>query len=384
MTTQDILAKLISFPTISANPNRELIDYCATLLKDAGAEVALIEDKTEAKANLYATIGPLDRAGVLLSGHTDVVPVEGQDWTKPAFELTQSTDKLYGRGTTDMKGFVASALAAALDAAGRQLETPLHLALSYDEEIGCIGVRSLIDMLKSAPFHPRFCIVGEPTSMAVATGHKGKTAARVCCTGKEAHSALAPTALNAIHLACDMVSIIRDMQSEITASATRDDDYDIPYTTLHVGAISGGVALNIVPNASEFRFEIRNLPEDDPDRIMAEIKAAADNLLAPFRDRFPQAAIEIEITNTYPPLSTAKDAEVVSFVQSLTRSNATIKVAFGTEGGLFARDLGIPTVICGPGSMAQGHKPDEFITIDQLAKCDAMLAALVDRLETGL
>lgn len=384
MTTRDILAQLISFPTISSNSNRDLIDYCAKLLSDIGAEITLIEDKTEAKANLYATIGPKDRSGVLLSGHTDVVPTEGQNWTKPAFELTQSGDKLYGRGATDMKGFVASALTAAIEASKRDLTTPLHLALSYDEEIGCIGVRSLIDILKSAPFRPRFCIVGEPTSMAVATGHKGKTAARVCCTGKEAHSALAPTALNAIHLACDMISVIRELQAQIAQTAIRDEDYDIPYTTLHVGAISGGVALNIVPNASELRFEIRNLPEDDPDALMAQIRAAADDLLAPLRNRFPEAQIDIEITNTYPPLSTAKDADVVNFVQGLTRSNATIKVAFGTEGGLFARDLGIPTVICGPGSMAQGHKPDEFITLDQLAKCDAMLAALVNRLEVGL
>lgn len=384
MNTKTLLRDLIQFPTVSANPNRALIDYCADLLKNAGADVTIIEDDTGHKANLYATIGPAGIPGVLLSGHTDVVPIEGQNWSVPPFEMTEAEGKLFGRGTTDMKGFVASALSMALQASRKDLKTPLHLALSYDEEIGCVGVRSMIEMLSAAPFRPQFCIVGEPTLMSVATGHKGKTACRVNCQGREAHSALAPTALNAIHLVCDMISFIRNMQEEISCSSAQDSDYDIPYTTLHVGKIEGGVALNIVPNQSSFLFEIRNLQEDDPEILLNRIKEHAETLLKPLRAGFPEAAVDFTITNTYPPLSTAQDAEVVSFVKSLTGSNATIKVAFGTEGGLFSSELGIPTIVCGPGSMEQGHKPDEFITLEQLDKCDEMLDNLLDRLVDGI
>lgn len=384
MNTKTLLRDLIQFPTVSANPNRALIDYCADLLKNAGADVTIIEDDTGHKANLYATIGPAGIPGVLLSGHTDVVPIEGQNWSVPPFEMTEAEGKLFGRGTTDMKGFVASALSMALQASRKDLKTPLHLALSHDEEIGCVGVRSMIEMLSAAPFRPQFCIVGEPTLMSVATGHKGKTACRVNCQGREAHSALAPTALNAIHLVCDMIFFIRNMQEEISCSSAQDSDYDIPYTTLHVGKIEGGVALNIVPNQSSFLFEIRNLQEDDPEILLNRIKEHAETLLKPLRAGFPEAAVDFTITNTYPPLSTAQDAEVVSFVKSLTGSNATIKVAFGTEGGLFSSELGIPTVVCGPGSMEQGHKPDEFITVEQLDKCDEMLDNLLDRLVDGI
>jgi acetylornithine deacetylase len=384
MNTQDILRDLIAFQTVSANANRALIDYCADLLRTAGADITIIEDATGQKANLYATIGPKDLPGVLLSGHTDVVPIEGQNWTVPPFQMTQADGNLFGRGTTDMKGFVASAMKAALNAGMRELKTPLHLALSYDEEIGCIGVRSMIEMLDNAPFRPRLCIVGEPTLMAVATGHKGKSAYQVTCTGREAHSALAPTALNAIHLACDMISFIRDLQIEIANGDVQDDDYDVPYSTLHVGKVEGGVALNIVPNQAGFIFEIRNVSQDNPDALLAKIKDHAESVLSPLRATFPEATINVTMTNSYPPLDTSKDAEVVGFVKSLTGANCTIKVAFGTEGGLFSSQLGIPTVICGPGSMSQGHKPDEFVSIDQLDKCDAMLDALIERLVVGI
>ncbi|MBO6815181.1 MAG: acetylornithine deacetylase [Rhizobiaceae bacterium] len=384
MNTRDILRDLISFPTVSRNPNRDLIDYCAALLNQAGAEISIVEDKKEEKANLYATIGPRDRPGVLLSGHTDVVPIDGQDWTVPAFEMTEQNGKLYGRGTTDMKGFVASALHAACRASAMELATPLHLAFSYDEEIGCVGVRSLIDVLAKAPFRPLFCIVGEPTSLAVATGHKGKTACHVSCKGHEAHSSVAPDALNAIHLACDMISFIRNLQDEVCENHSHDQAYDIPYTTLHVGNIQGGVALNIVPGQAGFDFEIRNLPEDNPDQLLARIAGKADELLANVKPRFPDAAINMAVTNRYPALSTPEDESVVSFVKSLRGTNDTIKVAFGTEGGLFSSELAIPTVVCGPGSMEQGHKPDEFITLDQLEMCDEMLETLLGRLQTGL
>jgi acetylornithine deacetylase len=311
MDTLEHLRNLIAFPTVSIDPNRALIDYCAAHLKTAGADITIIEDDTGKKANLYATIGPMDRPGVLLSGHTDVVPVEGQNWTVPPFELTQSDGKVFGRGTTDMKGFIASVLRVAALAGQTDLETPLHIALSYDEEIGCVGVRSMIDMLSQAPFRPKFCIVGEPTLLSVATGHKGKTGCRMTCTGREGHSALAPTALNAIYMATDMINVIRDIQKDIAQASVQDKDYDVPYTTLHVGKIDGGVALNIVPNTCAFMFEIRNLVEDDPEQILTQIRAGADALLAPLRDKFPEADIEIDVTNRYPSLATRQDAEVV-------------------------------------------------------------------------
>ncbi len=384
MKTTDLLRDLIAFPTVSTEPNLALITYCANMLRDAGAQVSVIKDETGHKANLFATIGSRDRPGVLLSGHTDVVPVAGQNWTVPPFELTQRNGLLFGRGTADMKGFVASALAASLRAAQLDLATPLHIALSYDEEIGCVGVRSLIDMLAAAPFRPQFCIVGEPTLMSVATGHKGKTAARVTATGRESHSALAPTALNAIHMACDMIGIIRDLQADIAANGPHDPAYDVPFTTLHVGKIDGGIALNIVPNKTVFEFEIRNLAQDDPQTILARIEALRDDYLQKIQRDFPEADITIEVTNSYPPLGTAEDSDVTRLVQALAKSKTTIKVAFGTEGGLFSSVLGVPTVVCGPGSMAQGHKPDEFVSLAQLNACDAMLDDLLARLVAGL
>ena len=383
-STTAILADLIAFPTVSRDPNRALIDYCADRLDQAGVVCQIIEDQTGGKANLYATIGPEDQSGVMLSGHTDVVPVDGQDWTKPPFQAVEDQGRIYGRGTADMKGFVASALAAGLEAAKMPLKTPLHLAFSYDEEIGCVGVRSMIEMLDQAPVKPLMCIVGEPTHMAIATGHKGKTAIEANCIGAEAHSALAPQAVNAIHLACDLIAEIRKLQDDIAAHGTRDDAYEIPYTTLHAGIIHAGVALNIVPNHAQVKFEIRNLAEDDPDQILARLKEAIIPIIAVAQAKAPQADIAFDITNTYPGLETDLNAEVVDLVSSLTGSNARIKVAFGTEGGLFARDLGIPTVVCGPGSMDQGHRPDEYVSLEQLAACDTMLAALNQRLVAGL
>lgn len=384
MDTLELLDKLVAFPTVSRDPNMDLIRFVGDFLGRHGIACTLIDDGTGRKANLYATIGPQDQPGVMLSGHTDVVPVDGQNWSTDPFRLRRAGGRLYGRGTADMKGFVACALNAARLAASRPLATPLHLALSHDEEIGCVGVRRMIDVLEQAPVRPTFCLVGEPTSMAVATGHKGKTALKAVCIGREGHSALAPFALNAVHLACEFVGEIRDLQAEIAAAGARDGDYDVPYTTLHVGKIAGGVALNIVPNRCDLDFEIRNLLEDDPSSILDRLQGATNRIVAAARTVAPEADIIVETVNTYPGLATPPDAAVVSFVKSLTGANGTIKVAFGTEGGLFSERLAVPTVICGPGSMAQGHKPDEYVAEEQLAQCNTMLAALVGRLETGL
>ncbi len=380
---RDILDRLLAFDTVSFKPNMGLMLYVKDLLEGAGIAVTLIPDAGGGKANLFATVGPQGQGGVMLSGHTDVVPVEGQTWTKPPFAMTEADGRIYGRGAADMKGFVACAVAAMLDAANRPLRVPLHLALSYDEEIGCMGVRSLIDMLDAAPVRPRMCIVGEPTGMQVATGHKGKVALRATCVGREGHSALAPLALNALHLAGDFLVAVRGLQAEVAATGLRDGDYDVPYTTLHVGKMSGGVQVNIVPNHASLDFEIRSLADEDVAGLITRLEAAAEGIVAPLRAEFPEAAIRVERLWNYPGLGTPSDAGVVNFVKGLTGANGTIKVAFGTEGGLFDQRLGIPTVICGPGSMAQGHKPDEFVTVEQLERCEAMLGALIQRLEAG-
>ncbi len=378
-----IFEGLMGFDTVSSKPNMGLMGYVQGLLEKAGIDSVLIPDVAGGKANLYATTGPDGVGGVMLSGHTDVVPVEGQAWTVPPFALTERDGRYYGRGAADMKGFVACAIAAMIDAAKRPLRVPLHLALSYDEEIGCMGVGSLIDMLDAAPVRPRFCIVGEPTGMQVATGHKGKIALRATCLGREGHSALAPLALNALHLAADFVVAVRAIQARVAAEGLRDGDYDVPYSTLHVGKLNGGVQVNIVPNSAVVDFEIRSLAGEDTDALIAELRAAAEAIVAPLRAEFPEAEIRIDRLWDYPGLGTPSDAGVVNFVKALTGANGTMKVAFGTEGGLFDARLGIPTVICGPGSMAQGHKPDEYVAVEQMARCQAMLAALIARCEAG-
>ncbi|WP_374436632.1 acetylornithine deacetylase [Tabrizicola sp.] len=381
---RDILDRLLAFDTVSSKPNMALMGYVRDQLEAAGLRVTLVPDAGGGKTNLFASTGPEGQGGVMLSGHTDVVPVEGQHWTKPPFALTEADGRYYGRGAADMKGFVACAVEAMLLAARRPLRVPLHLALSYDEEIGCMGVRSLIDLLAAVPVKPRFCIVGEPTGMQVATGHKGKVALRATCVGREGHSALAPLALNALHLASDFLGAVRRLQAEVAESGLKDGDYDVPYTTLHVGKMSGGVQVNIVPNHAVLDFEIRSLAGEDVAGLIRRLEAEADAIVAPLRGDFPEAAIRVERLWDYPGLGTPSDAEVVRFVKGLTGANGTIKVAFGTEGGLFDQRLGVPTVICGPGSMAQGHKPDEWVSVEQVERCRGMLAALVDRLEVGI
>jgi acetylornithine deacetylase len=379
MTTLELLDRLIAFPTVSRDPNRELIEFVRQFLAERGIASDLYLAEAGRKANLFATIGPTEKPGVMLSGHTDVVPVDGQNWSKDPFRMALADGKAYGRGTTDMKGFLACALALADRAARESLATPIHLAFSHDEEVGCVGVRSMIDGLAADAVRPRFAIVGEPTSMRIATGHKGKIGARATCCGVAGHSALAPRALNAIHLACDFIDALRERQDHIEREGPRDDDYDVPYTTLHVGRIDGGTALNIVPSRCTVDFEIRNIEQDDAGALLDRLMNEAAAITARHRDTFPQAHIGIDVFNEYPGLATPADAEVVRFVGSLAPSQDLSKVDFGTEGGLFSKRLGVPVVICGPGSMNQGHKSDEFIALDQLEVCDHMMERLLDR-----
>lgn len=379
LKTRDILEKLIGFPTVSRESNLELIGFVSDTLRQHGIAAHVIHSADGRKANLYATMGPGDRPGIVLSGHTDVVPVDGQDWTVPPFVMTERDGRLYGRGAADMKGFVACAVAAMIEASRMDLQVPLHMALSYDEEVGCVGVRSLVDYLKDLSPKPFLCIVGEPTSMKVATGHKGKIAARATCKGQEGHSALAPRHINAIHLGCDFVNLLRREQDRLASEGGQDSDYDVPYTTVHVGKMNGGVALNIVPNLCQIDFEIRNVAADDAEEILDRLRTQARQIAGKATSAAAQNAIEISLVNAYPGLDTPAESQAVVFVRTLIGADSTTKVAFGTEGGLFHRDVGIPTVVCGPGSMEQGHKPDEFISSEQLRRCDEMLARLLER-----
>ena len=379
MNSVQILDRLIGFPTVSRDSNLALIEYVREFLAARGIESKLYLDATGRKANLYASIGPPERGGVLLSGHTDVVPVDGQQWASNPFRLQERAGRLYARGAADMKAFLACALRAADRATSRRLWLPLQLAFSYDEEVGCVGVRSLIDDMADWSQRPRFCIVGEPTLLRTAVGHKGKTALKAICHGRAAHSAAPARGVNAIHMASELIGRLRQRQHDIEANGPRDPAYEVPYTTLHVGVIQGGTALNIVPAHCELEFEIRNLPADDPAALVEAIGADAA-AVAEATHGDGDTRIELQLLHEYPGLDTPADAEVIKLAAALTGNHERIKVGFGSEGGLFSGQLRIPTVVCGPGSIEQAHRPDEFIAIDQLQRCDAMMDALLDRL----
>jgi acetylornithine deacetylase len=374
----DLLESLIGFPSVSLSSNRDLIGFITATLAGFGVEAVEVEGPHAGGLNLYATIGPPDRGGVVLSGHTDVVPVEGQAWSSDPFRLVRRGDRLYGRGTADMKGFIACAIRAAALASGRSLRTPLHLAFSCDEEIGCVGVRPLLDRLALAPLRPVACIVGEPTSLRLATGHKGKVALAVTCRGRAGHSALAPQLLNPIVMASDLIQAIAGLQARAAQDGPHDHAYDVPHATFHVGRIRGGEALNVVPSECVMELEIRSA--DPAQTLLQAVRTAAAVIVADRQARFPEAAIVVEVTNTYPGLDAPPDDAAAALVRRLIGANETTKLAFGTEGGLYRERLGVPTVICGPGSMDQGHKPDEYITVEQMERCDAMMEALIEHL----
>lgn len=378
MGTLEILDKLISFPTVSADSNLAMIDYMQNYLNVRGFHIHRIPDQSGQKAGLFACIGPSDQAGVMVSGHTDVVPTKGQNWSVDPFKMTLSDGKAFGRGTTDMKGYLASVMALADRAAKTDLKEPLKIAFSYDEEIGCVGIKSMIDHVQNTIGLPRCCFVGEPTSMQVAIGHKGKAALRATCHGMNGHSAMAPKFLNALHLATDFVSELRNLQNNLAANGVQDDDYSVPYSTIHVGKMSGGMALNIVPDKAVIDFEFRHLAADNADDIRTRIVAAAQKVSTAQQAEFPTAQIDVQQHNAYPGLDTDAQSDVVKYAQKLSQTTATTKVAFGTEAGYFSGHLGIPTVVCGPGSMdGQGHKPDEYIELSQLDACDAMFERLL-------
>ncbi|MEE9479496.1 MAG: acetylornithine deacetylase [Kiloniellales bacterium] len=376
-----LIEKLIAFETISMTPNLDLIEFVRGYLEQLGVRSELVFSEDRQQANLYATVGPENTPGVMLSGHSDVVPVKGQAWDSDPFKVRESDGRLYGRGTCDMKSFIAVVLAHVPLMLERGLKTPVHLAFSYDEEIGCVGVRRLIAMLKDLPVRPAMCVVGEPTGMKVIVAHKGKRALRVRARGLECHSSLPTAGVNAIDYAAELIGFIRTLAGRAAEQGPFDPEFEVAYTTLHTGTVRGGTALNIVPKDCAFEFEIRNLPDEDPEALVDEIKEYARERLEPEMQAVdPAAGFDFEDLSGYPGLDTDPGAEVVRFVQSLAGANDHGKMAFGTEAGLFHRRVDVPTVVCGPGFIEQAHKPNEFIALEQVALCETFMERLIDRL----
>ena len=379
MTSEEILARLVAFDTTSTRSNLELIDFVRNLLEDHGVDSQLVHNDEQSCANLYATIGPDDRGGILLSGHTDVVPTAGQDWHSDPYRVRRGDELLYGRGCCDMKGFIACVLAALPSLTRQRLLTPVHLAFSYDEEIGCVGARRLVAAMAGFEVRPRLGLIGEPTEMRLVLGHKGKAAYRVTVSGLSCHSAYIDSGVNAVEYAAELIAFIRGMNAHAREQLT-DAGYSVPHSTFHVGNVSGGTALNIVPRRCEFEFEIRNLPQQDLDTLVHEIRHYAGDVLLPdMRARHPDCDILFEPVAAYPGLDTDPASEIVARAREIN-PGAQIgdKVSFGTEAGLFS-GLGIECLVCGPGSIEQAHKPDEFVSRAQLRDCDSMLENLAQR-----
>ena len=337
-----------------------------------------MEDRSRTKATLFATIGPADRPGFLLAGHTDVVPVDGQKWTTDPFQLERRDGRLYGRGSADMKGFIASVLAAVPRFQRQPLHTPIHLAFTHDEELGCIGLRQLLDDSGGLPVQARMGIVGEPTSMRLVVAHKGKVAFRVVVRGQEGHSSNPAAGVNAVEYAAELIAFIHRLNQRKQLHGPFDPQYEVPHTTLHVGTVHGGTALNIIPGECVFDFEIRYLPEDPAEPIIEQIRRFATDEIEPEMKKVnASCGIVFNERFSYPGLSLAPDAEVVAFVQSLFDSKPLPgKIAFGTEAGLYQQRCGIPTVVCGPGDIANAHQADEYVDARQLAACDLFLGRL--------
>lgn len=375
--TLELLETLVSFNTTSRLSNLELIDFVYERLRGAGLDPLIDYNNDKSKANLYAVIGPRTGGGVALSGHSDVVPVEGQDWTRDPWTLTREDGLLYGRGTTDMKGFIAVVLAAVPAMLKAPLREPIHLCISHDEEIGCVGVRSLLEYLARQPSRPRSCIVGEPTSMEVVTAHKGKMGMRCHVKGRACHSALAPQGVNAVHAAARVIGFLMDMARGRRENGPFDHAYDVPHSTIHTGVVHGGTMVNIVPAECDFEFEFRNLPEEDPVEMLAEVKRFAEEKVAP-EMRTGEHGVEFDWQELshFAGLSSDEGDAVVKLVRRLLDNDRIRKVGFGTEAGGFSR-AGIQSVVCGPGAISQAHTPDEFIEIQQLADCERFIDDLI-------
>jgi acetylornithine deacetylase len=372
-SSRELLGSLIEFDTTSRESNLQLIEFVRDYLAQLDVPCELIFNAERSKANLFATLGPDNVPGIVLSGHTDVVPVDGQAWTVAPFALTEKDGKLFGRGTADMKGYIACVLAAVPRLLASPLRMPVHIALSYDEEVGCLGVRSLLAELERRPLKPLLCIIGEPTELKPVLGHKGKLAMRCDVKGAACHSAYAPQGVNAIEYAAQLIGELGRIGARLRAPELHDSRFDPPYSTVQTGVITGGKALNIVPADCRFDFEVRALPVQDPREVADQLERYAEQEVLPKMQAVNgQSSIRFSELSAYPGLVTDSQSQAAQLIAQFCGSSEFTTVAFGTEGGLFDA-IGIPTVVCGPGSMDQGHKPDEFVSVEQLDACDAML-----------
>lgn len=380
MNTINRLSRLIAFDTTSRHSNLALIHDCADYLESLGLKPWLSHNADQSKANLFATIAAADgstEGGLILSGHTDVVPTDGQTWQSDPYRADIREGRLYGRGSADMKGFIAAVLAAAPAMVQAGLKRPLHIALSYDEEIGCLGAPVMIAELQKRGLTPEHCIVGEPTSMRMVVAHKGIHTFRCAVHGKAAHSSLTPQGVNAIEYAAKLIVFINELAGRLKARHDTDPDYDVPFSTLSVNTIAGGIAGNIVPQLCEFEFDYRNLPHMSPADITAPIEAHIREVLQP-QMQAVEAACRIDMRHgeNVPAMPEAEAALLHDLITQLVQDSSRLKVAYATEGGQF-QQAGIATVICGPGNIEQAHKADEFVELSQLARCDAFLHKLI-------
>ena len=380
MNTINRLSRLIAFDTTSRHSNLALIHDCADYLESLGLKPWLSHNADQSKANLFATIAAADgstEGGLILSGHTDVVPTDGQAWQSDPYRADIREGRLYGRGSTDMKGFIAAVLAAAPAMVQAELKRPLHIALSYDEEIGCLGAPVMIAELQKRGLTPEHCIVGEPTSMRMVVAHKGIHTFRCAVHGKAAHSSLTPQGVNAIEYAAKLIVFINELAGRLKARHDTDPDYDVPFSTLSVNTIAGGIAGNIVPQLCEFEFDYRNLPHMSPADITAPIEAHIREVLQPQMQAVDAACrIDMHHGENVPAMPEAEAALLHDLITQLVEDSSRLKVAYATEGGQF-QQAGIATVICGPGNIEQAHKADEFVELSQLARCDAFLHKLI-------
>ncbi|WP_061030135.1 acetylornithine deacetylase [Bradyrhizobium sp. CCH5-F6] len=379
-----LLSDFVGFDTVSDRSNLPLIAHIESYLAAFGVKSERIVDTTGQKASLWVTIGPDDRPGYVLSGHTDVVPVVGQEWSHDPFRLIERDGKLYGRGTTDMKGFVAVCLAMVPEMVEAKLATPIHLAISYDEEIGCVGVRPMLGEVAKKKTKPLGAFIGEPTQMQVIIGHKGKHGVRATFKGLARHSSIAPDGVNAIEYAAELITEIRRRAIKLASEAERNSLYDVPHSTLLTSIVHGGAALNIVPDACTVEFECRGIGITESREVTDAIVAWAKAELEPaMKARNPECGIAFEEILDYPALDTEADAPIVTLAKSLAGRNDHAKVAFGTEASLFASMADIPSVVIGPGSIAQAHTPDEFVEMAELEKCAGFVEKLIAHCAKG-
>lgn len=375
-TPRGMLARLVAFDTTSRDGNIPLIDFVEAYLADWGIKSLRVDYEAGKKTNLYATIGPDIAGGIVLSGHTDVVPVDGQNWSTDPFEVVEKDGLLYGRGTCDMKGFLATALALVPDFKAAKLKVPIHLALSCDEEVGCVGVRPLVAYMKQHLPRPKAVIVGEPTLMKVVNAHKGALTFSTEVIGHEAHSSYTHLGVNSILVAGELLTEIARLASEMRERGDPSGRFNPPYTTVHVGLIEGGTAKNIIPRRCAFKWETRLLPGADPDEVPEKFNRFARSLEPKMKAVAQETGITTDRTNSVPGLRPEQDSPAEHLALHLAEANGAEAVSYCTEAGLF-QEIGIPSIICGPGSIEQAHKPDEFIAISEMEKCEGFMKKLI-------